>query len=433
MDVTVGPFKGLNNVLAPEERGIEWLTDALNADVTNTGRIRKRGGFKRVYAGAGVHSAWSCRDLTAAGYLLLFREGNALCALSTAFAKAVLVSGLAGGLRMSFSFIDSRVYFSDALQNGILELSSMTARSWGLPVPGVPTLAAAAGNLIEGRYHVVLTYRRGDGQESGAGVGAYVDVPAGGGIDITGIPQPSDPDITRIDVWMTHAGGDVFFLAQEIPVGTLSTSYAGDTTEFKYSLQTQFLNPPPPGQLIEWFRGRMLVAAGDVVLISEEYGYELFDLRDYVTFERYITALDAVDDGVYVGTTEALYFLPLGDGSSEAVFGPLMLACDYGALFGSAAKCRSEKIGDGSGKGAAIIYETRRGKVAAMNSGSVLNLTIASYVYPAGTMGAGAVIEQDGLIKHIGVVLDPDGKALNEYKFIATGRMTLLIMTITGG
>lgn len=72
----------------------------------------------------------------------------------------------------------------------------------------------------------------------------------------------------------------------------------------------KLLGPPPLGNCLTWHNGRIYIGAGSVVWGTELYLYNYVDkTKGFRQFESAITGLIAVEDGVYVGTMDGLYFL----------------------------------------------------------------------------------------------------------------------------
>jgi len=67
---------------------------------------------------------------------------------------------------------------------------------------------------------------------------------------------------------------------------------------------------PPMGSLLLYYKGRMFVAVGSALHISDSYGLNVFDsLRGYIPFDSNVIMLKGVDKGLWVGTELGIYFL----------------------------------------------------------------------------------------------------------------------------
>jgi len=75
-------------------------------------------------------------------------------------------------------------------------------------------------------------------------------------------------------------------------------------------LNGRLLSPPPLAEHLVAYNGRIWLADGSVVWMTELYLYDYVDrTRGFVQFESEVTGLLAVADGVYVGTADAVWFL----------------------------------------------------------------------------------------------------------------------------
>jgi len=69
---------------------------------------------------------------------------------------------------------------------------------------------------------------------------------------------------------------------------------------------------PPPVQAthIAFWGGRIFLSLGNFIIYSEPFGFGWFDLaRSYQGFDSYITMLKAVDEGLFISTMSAVYFM----------------------------------------------------------------------------------------------------------------------------
>jgi hypothetical protein len=112
-DVSFSQFQGVNNVQAPERLDLKELREALNVDIDDSGRLRRRDGFTKVYTGTNCHSFWA-NDAGA-----YFVEEGSLQRLNADFSSTVLRTGLQINQKMSFvSADDGAVYYSDGIHLG---------------------------------------------------------------------------------------------------------------------------------------------------------------------------------------------------------------------------------------------------------------------------------------------------------------------------
>lgn len=391
--VTYEKFDGLRNDITPERFGPADLAVANNIDIDRTGRIARRAGYTSVRAGAS-HSLWA--DDT--GAQCLFAQGAQLMQLNPDYSARALKTLAGVGQRVSYAKVSERVYFTNAVDSGIVESGSV--RSWGLAVPPLPGVAIIPGTLPAGNYQFVVTYLRNDGQESGAPLAGTVVVPANSGLAFT-LPVSADPGVAGKILYLSTPNSDLLYVADVLSADAATTHYIGDTSELNTPLNQQFFGPPPPGQLVAYYRGRLYVAVGDVLYVSEGFGYELFDLRKYIALDGRITLLAPLTDreqqesgknsGLFVGTDQSCGVL-VGGSPEDFQYVPKV---NYGAVEGTLAYVDGSIFGDDS-QGARLLpmWLSEQGICIGMPEMTVRNLTRTKYSFPVS--GSGAAIFMPG-------------------------------------
>lgn len=315
-------FYGINNVARSESARSGELQTAVNVYVDDSNNLCRRLGFTSMYTGSDVHS------LNADTGNLLYVDGTTLYKYD-AVTPVTLLESLTESARMGYLYINNRLYFSNGYETGIYNNNEV--RSWGLVAPQPPTLYAVSGNLTKGTYQVTLTYMRTDGQESGCSEIRSVDVPDNGGIRITGLAASADPDVIGVGVYCTGNGGEVLpdgsglyrylvvlnaALNSDVTITDLSSMGTGATC------RTYGTYPPPAGNLIWFYRGRMYIATGNVIWYTEPWLYENVRLDSaFMILPDNITNALPVETGIWITTEKESMFLagkdPLADGGFE--------------------------------------------------------------------------------------------------------------------
>ena len=180
----------------------------------------------------------------------------------------------------------------------------------------------------------------------------------------------------RINVYLTGANGDKAFYAGTTLTG--SFSYLGKNDALTLPCHTEHLSPAPKGTICATWRGRALLAEGNVLHASRPHQPELFDLkRDFKQFTAPITMVQPVDDGIWVGTTKELAFL------AGAQFDALQFTPrDVGpVVLGSGVSAPGEYVaqGQGTGQGAAMLCIAGGRIVSGFNGGLLINVTRERY------------------------------------------------------
>lgn len=387
--VSYAAFTGLRNTISHERLSATELEVGDNVDLDSSGRLARRAGYTSVLAGT-YHSLWA-DDEGAECYFVSGTTLNRLNANYTATAMATLTSTD----RVSYSKVNDRVYYSNGVDTGVMDAG--TARTWGLAVPALPGATATVGALPPGIYQFVVTQLRGDGQESGAGLAGAIELTASGNGIIFTLPSAAD-EASYQAVYLSPPNEAVLYLAATVAVGeaTVTCTGVGDGT---LPLLTQFLSPPPAGQLVAYYRGRMYVAVGDTLFASSPLGYELFDLREYAQLDGRITMLAPITDkevgdssrnsGFFIGTDKSCGVL-VGSGPADFQYVP---KTRYGAVEGALAFVDGSAFADAAtGERDVPVWLTEQGICAGLPNMEVRNLTRTRYTFTASGMGAAVFV-----------------------------------------
>jgi hypothetical protein len=380
-------FLGLRNTV-PAERFEEGdLEAATNVDLDDTGGIGRRSGYALTVAGAGPHSLWGD------GETALFVRDGSLYLLKEDYSAEAIRSGLSD-LPVSYWKVADRIYYSNGVQNGVVQ--NGRSRSWGLPVPAIPAATETVGYLIAGRYQYAITFVREDGQESGASFSGTIDLPAGSGIAFSDIETHAEAVQRR--VYVSRPDGEGLYLAATINAADTGTTVTRQPAGIR--LETQFAVAAPPGQVISYWKGRMLVGAGNVVYESEPYQYELFALdRGLVPAVGRVTMIAPVEHGYFVGTDGETIFVSRGDDGSAIRTHKL----DYGAIPGTLAYADGSLVGKGI-QGQVAIWHSRNGVCIGYPDGTLHNVTLTRYRFDPAPRGAAIMRYVEGKNQYLSVL-----------------------------
>lgn len=306
---SLGPWRGAANVYdeaspnyAPRDDGPAFLREAVNVDFDRDGYVRRRVGHQQVYPLLDGHS------LAAVGPYLLVMDGGELYSLhvdQAAVAATKLVQGLARA-PMSWVFAGVEAYGCNGT-DAVRVISAHNARPWALPTPPAPALETAFGALQAGTYGVTATAVTKDGRESGASPVATIDVPEAGGIRVSQVHL--HPLAAEANLYLTTTNGSVPYYAgtmaardDEVVLTQLPVTH--DPCE------TIGLSGPPQGaDLVQAFKGRVLVAAGSALYWSQPLAYHLFDqAQDLQLFPTPLRLIAPLDTGFYVADRDTLYW-----------------------------------------------------------------------------------------------------------------------------
>lgn len=305
--VEIDGFSGLNNRDPIQRSGLKSLRAAINVDLDADGHVTRRPGFAQAYSGAALHSLWGGDD-----YLLCV-EGSALKRLTEnpdgTLSAASIGSGFVPNRPVCYEQINGDVYLSNGQATGKVVAGSLLP--WGVQTPGrQPTLAAdAVGGLHAGTYQVAVTFVSNSGEESGSQAPQPVEVAEGGGILLSGLPQATEANVTRLRIYVSPPNEDVLYLASELAAGS-NTAYI-HKWDTGYPLKTAFLDKFPPCVSIARIGGRVVGVSGNVLYWSDSLRFGLYHTaRNWMPFPANCRLVAAVENiGLYVVTEDRTYFL----------------------------------------------------------------------------------------------------------------------------
>jgi len=389
-EVKITEFLGINNVGSQEDVRLQDFQHALNVDVTNAKKFRRRPGDELLLA-CDPHSLFSD------GVYRYYREGTALKRLNSDNSSDTLRNDLVSGNHLTTFTVNGLTYYSDGVYTGVIDNGA--SRSWGLEVPATPVAVNAAGELPTGLYQVQLTYVRNDGQESGSSVTTRVNV-VDGGVSITNIPTSSDSTVTHVNVYLSAADGETLWRILSLENGTATASYRGDGSNRSVPLRTQNLKPPRPCNLIQFFNGRLFMAEGGAVWHTEKYNFELVDLsKNFMPFEGTATMVAPVTNGVWIGSDRKTVYISMEDPMDGM---KVIDKADYGVISGTAAPIDGDAVLNGNVvTGGAWIWATSEGFCVGGNEGIFINLTSGRYEMPFGHQGMGIVRKRGDIDQYV--------------------------------
>jgi hypothetical protein len=299
--------KGMDNVHSDNEIPPDALRRAVNLDILDSGKLRRRRGHALRLAVTNGHSLWSWLGRTAA----YFVEGNQLKKLNPDATATVIGTVNTGLEHLSYVKVNEDVYFASRLAKG--RVRDDVLHPWGIDVPtSPPVLALSDGVMHPGTYFAVMTYVTADGRESGASVQTSITLDAPGGIATTALPVPTDPNVVSKRLYLSTANGEVMYLAKEVPA--ISQFIVLSSLDLRQELRTQFMGPPPLSIGLAYANGHVfMIDAADprIVWFTQSLAFDLVDLRkNYYQFPAPVTMIagTAKGGGLYV-SSDKVYFI----------------------------------------------------------------------------------------------------------------------------
>jgi hypothetical protein len=291
--------KGLNTVIDNSEidynpaKGVEYLSEALDVQISDVGKIQRRPGYMKKAAGD-FQGSFNYLNLS------LVVSGDSLYRVNPDYSTTLVKSGLTGDL-YDFVGVNEEVYYVNGKEIGIVDKDGEW-KSWSF------------------------------------------------------------------------------------------TQYVGPVANKKFG-------QPPIGHMITYHNARMYVAVENAVFYSEPFFYSAFDYaRGYIPFSSRIRLLEAIPEGLFVGTEKEIFFLK---GTVPQEFDIARVA-DYPALI----NLSSNNMIDGSdllrGKGYAgpcVIIPTTKGICIGGRSeiGYFNNISMDRIEYPS-TLYCSVLAEKERIL-----------------------------------
>ncbi len=358
--LTFSAFTGINNLLPSHRLSGSDLLQASDVDIGLTGEITRRAGFSEV-------SGQCHKNLWQANGFMLATCGAALTAIHPSGTRHVIHPALGSDRVWYCNLPDGRTTFTNGLIQGVTD--GLTGVERSMPVPdslGVPD--AAFGALLPGKYRYHLTHvRLADRLEGPAISSAPFDVTQGG-LRLDGLPER---DGHAIHVYLSGQDGEGAYLAGVHMGGPFE--FGGANTSLVLPCRTLGARPFPVGTFTGFWRGRVVVAQDNVLWASRANAPHLSGWRDFKQFPSRITAVQPVNDGIYVGTENDLVFLS-GTTWDQLTFVPTKRG-PVVAGSGVSAPGDRLKLGDGAGVGTAMLCIAGGKVVAGFSGGQTNNLT----------------------------------------------------------
>lgn len=168
----------------------------------------------------------------------------------------------------------------------------------------------------------------------------------------------------------------------------------------------------PAGQLLTFYNGALLVAAGDQLVTTLAYNLEaVHATKGFTPMGSIITMLLAVDDGVWISSSDAVYFLS-GPGYDEITFRKIL---DAPAIFRTAQLSDANLLGgDHQMIGKVVWFATTRGIYIGGNSGQLIPVSEGKVSVGSGSAGASVIRNQQGQVHYLASISGMQG-AINPY------------------
>lgn len=403
--VLIDSFKGLNNILRPEDTSSQFLKKAENIDIDKAGKIHKRKGYTKVDTG-NYTSLWSSENSSECYGV---KDGN-LVRIHNDYSTSIVRSGV-GSDPISFDEINNQIFYSSISVNGVIE--NGVSRSWGIAnyLPS-PTLSATTGSLSSGTYQVTFTLVRSNGLDGGSPIPSVITVPQNGGITFT-MPSSPDPDLLYARVYVSTRDGIELYYHGVVNFGSSYT--ISDVRENINILRAADFQEAPLGHIVKYYKGRIYIVNDNVIYYSDPFQYENFNLAEsFIQYDQRIREFLPVEDGIWVAS-DRLYYI---SGSKPDEFKSDVK--EYiKVVEGTAMRISGSYIlMENTPIGFKWLITSDLGIFVLFNQGMVVNLTSQNLALEKADSGTAAFIQANGMNQYLSILKtneDPNNSVIGDF------------------
>lgn len=167
-------------------------------------------------------------------------------------------------------------------------------------------------------------------------------------------------------------------------------------------------------KLIAVLAGRTYTAVGRLLRYTKPYLSEYDATRSYIEYPAPIVLIVAVETGMWVSTTEKIYF---HSGRNPAEIGGFSVTGEYDfpAIMGTGEKVEAGRLGLDN-DGFVAIFATVRGICYGTQTGMLNNISESVFSYKVGERGISIVEEHNGLVQYKVKMINPDPESYNKHE-----------------
>lgn len=359
---------------------------ATNVDIGRAGRFARRDGYVRRVAIPGMHSLFYSIQR---GWTLV-ASSSVLNRLDTGSYALAPLYDLNSPAQLEYTEVNGNLYFASRSSFGWVPAGEQQARPVGVPVPQAPTLAAAPGGLTAGKYAVAITLVDDRGEEGGASEVGIVDLPNGGGVRLSDLPQRAG---WQVYVYMTPPDGDMMHFVAAFPA--VFPTYVAAETARGGKLETQHLVPLPPGDFVRWHSGRIFTASGSVLRFSEPMRPHLHNpAHGVIPFTGVVAFVESVGNGLFVGDAHGVWYLSGNDPAKfEARRVSTCRAVPRSSLMVAPEHLPKDEV---QSPAPVAVWLSTSGYVVGLPGGETVELQPDRLKVPSGLVGRSAFLLRDG-------------------------------------
>ena len=161
---------------------------------------------------------------------------------------------------------------------------------------------------------------------------------------------------------------------------------------------------------------RTFTAQGRLLRYTKPYSNEYDETRSSVEYPFPIVMIVSVETGMWVSTTDKIYFHS-GRNPSEVGGFSVTGEYDFPAIMGTGEKVSANKIGLDN-DGFMAVFATTRGICYGSQTGKLENVSEGVFSYTPGQRGISIIEETNGIIQYKVKMINPDSESYNIHEDI---------------
>lgn len=385
--VPVAGFAGIDNVSDETALRAGAARELVNVDLADGIKPRRRGGYRNVLAATHAHS------LVSADPGLFAVLDGVLSQFDRTYTTVTPIRTGLPDLPLCYAELNGDVYWTNGIEFRRIRGDTLADTPGWINCTAQPTVTTTlTGGLPGGNYQVAMTFVDASGRESGAVDAVNVAVPDGGGLLAEAFGAPADAVGARF--YLSPRNGDVLYHARDVLLPHPPVALSPGAK--RKPLETQFLQPLPPGQLLAAYGARLWMAIDRTLMYAEAFRYGLCKPTSGFKFGGRITLLQPTGDkrsaGLFVGAGRRTHFLT-GDPETaerDTVY-------PHGVVEGSGRTVPGSLFGLDYAGPVAFWLATNGVCCAGLPTGQVLPLTEGQVVIPGAERVATLIRERNGL------------------------------------
>lgn len=364
---------------------VMFVREAKNVDIDRMGNVSRRRGASLLVSGSGYHSLYASQR----SWLMLCYK-NELGVFNTGASAFVPLVTMEDNYLTSFTETNGILYAMNPSFSCMFSKGSSIAKSIGVELPAIEAEfnVIANGAFEAGTYGIAYSIIDPDGEESPLSELVTLTLEENQGIQGTLFTVAAG---YRYRVYMTTADGEVLRQAVEFDADTVSIQILN--SEEGRRPETQGLVVLPKGHLIRAFNSRLLVADSNYVYFSESFRPHLAAPENYIMLSGFVTMMEPVKGGVFIGDQNGVRFYRGEDPSSwreqDGVPEP--------AIFNTSVKVSGKFFtGDLANVDEAIVWLSTTGYNIGLPTGEIIRPNSSQVRLPGYVQGCTTVSTYDG-------------------------------------